>query len=69
MERMLEFSGFSREHGYRRSRLPPGGTAYSRASARRVDLPARLGTFALQPPIPSGGGRVTSPSPRHTSFQ
>ena len=66
---VLEFSGFSREHGYRRCRLAPKGAAYFRASAREVGLPASLVTFALKPPFPSGGGRVTSPSPRHTPRQ
>ena len=62
-------SGFSREYGYRRYRLPPKGTAYCRASAQGADLPAPLITFALQPPIPSGGGRVTPPSPRRSALQ
>ena len=66
---VLEFSGFSREHGYRRCRLAQKGAAYFRASAREVGLPASLVTFALKPPFPSGGGRVTSPSPRHTPRQ
>ena len=63
----LMFSGFSRQHGYLRCRIAPGGAPYSRASAPEVDLPASVGTFALQPPIPSGGGSVTSASPRHTN--
>ena len=66
---VLEFSGFSREHGYRRCRVAQKGAAYFRASAREVGLPASLVTFALKPPFPSGGGRVTSPSPRHTPRQ
>ena len=56
----LMLSGVSRQHGYRRCLLPPEGTEYCRASALRVDFPARIDAFALQPPIPSGGGRVTS---------
>ena len=60
----LELSGFSREHGYRHCRIAPGGAPYFRASALRVYFTARIGAFALIPPIPSGGGRVTSPSPR-----
>ena len=66
---MLEFSGFSWKLDYRRYRLPPKRTAYCRASAHCGDLPPQICTFALQPPFPSGGGRVTSPSPRHTSGQ
>ena len=62
----LLLSGFSREHGYRHCRLGPGSAPYCRVSARTVDLPAVLGAYALQPPIPSGGGRVTSPSPHRT---
>ena len=33
-------SGFSREHGYLRCLLAPGGSEYCRLSARGVDLPA-----------------------------
>ena len=46
---VLEFSGFSREHGYRRCRVAQKGAAYFRASAREVGLPASLVTFALKP--------------------
>ena len=63
----LKFSGFSRQYGYLRCQLVPGDSPYCRASARGVDFPAPLGAFALQPPIPSGGGSVTAASPRHTS--
>ena len=66
---VLKFSGFSWKSDYRHYRLAPKGAAYYRASARKVDLPAFLDTFALQPPFPSGGGRVTTPSPRHTPRQ
>ena len=65
----LQFSGFSREHGYRRCRIGPKTAPYCQVSARAVDLPAALIAYALQPPIPSGGGRVTSPSPRHAHSQ
>ena len=65
-DRALELSGFSREPGYRHCCLAPKGAAYSRASALRVYFTVRICAFALQPPIPSGGGRVTSPSPHRT---
>ena len=61
----LLFSGFSREHGYRHYRIVPKNAPYYRVSARKVYLTAFLNTYALQPSIPSDGGRVTSPSPRH----
>ena len=57
-------SGFSREHAYRHYCRIPKDLAYYRGSARKVDLPAFLNAYALQPPFPSGGGRFTSPSPR-----
>ena len=60
----LELSGFSGEYDYLRYRLVPGDSPYCRASAQGVDFPAPLNTYALQPPIPSGGGSVTAPSPR-----
>ena len=63
---LLELSGFSREHDYRHYRLVPKDAAYCRASHLHADLPARIYCFALQPPIPSGGGRSTSPSPHRT---
>ena len=63
----LKFSGFSRQYAYLRCPVVPEDSRYCRASAREVDFPASLGTFALQPPIPSGGGSVTAASPRHTS--
>ncbi len=59
----LELSGFSREPDYRRCRVAPGGAAYFRASAPGVYFTAPVNAFALIPPLPSGGGRVTSPSP------
>ena len=65
-DRALKLSGFSREPGYRHCRIAPGGAPYYRASALRVCFTARIYAFALQPPIPSGGGRVTSPSPHRT---
>ena len=56
----LMLIGVSRQYGYRRYRILLAENAYYRASAQDADLPAPLGTFALQPPIPSGGGRVTT---------
>ena len=38
-------------------------------SARRVDLPALLGAYALQPSIPSDGRGVTSASPHRSDGQ
>ena len=64
--RSLMLSGFSREHDYPRYHLAPEGAVYCRLSAREVDFPASLCTYGLQPPFPSGGGGVTSPSPRRT---
>ena len=60
----MKLSGFSRERDYRRCCVAPGGAAYFLASALRVYFTARIGAFAIIPPFPSGGGRVTSPSPR-----
>ena len=65
----LKLSGFSRESGYQLCRFGPEPSAYCRASAQRVDLPARLITYTLQPPIPSEGGCVTSPSPHRALRQ
>ena len=59
----LKLSGFSREYGYLHCRLPPKGMPYSRVSARDVDLPASLSTYALQRAYPSARGSVTAPSP------
>ena len=61
---MVKLSGFSREYGYLRYRLSPKRVPYSQVSARRVDLPARLIAYTLQPAVPSAGGSVTAPSPR-----
>ena len=60
----LKLSGFSREYGYLHCRLPPKGMPYFRVSARDVDLPASLNTYALQRAYPSARGSVTAPSPR-----
>ena len=65
----LLFSGFSRESDYRHYHRAPKGLAYYLVSALRVDLPALIYTYTIQPPIPSGGGRVTSPSPHHAQRQ
>ena len=65
----LEFSGFSWKYDYLHSQVVPEDAPYYRASARDVDLPASLNAFALQPPIPSGGGSVTAPSPRHAHHE
>ena len=63
----LQFSGFSREHGYRHYRIVPKNAPYYRVSARKVYFTAFLIAYALQPSIPSDGGRVTSPSPHHAT--
>ena len=63
----LLFSGFSREHGYRHYRIVPKNAPYYRVSARKVYFTAFLIAYALQPSIPSDGGRVTSPSPHHAT--
>ena len=65
----FKLSGFSREYAYLRYRPPPRGRPYCRVSARRVDLPARLIAYALQPAIPSAGGSVTAPSPRRPGWK
>ena len=46
-------------------------TTASSADIKEIyaQLDTFLDTFALQPPFPSGGGRVTTPSPRHTPRQ
>ena len=62
----LKLSGFSWKYGYLRCRIAPEGAPYSRVSARDVYFTASLIAYALQPPIPSGGGSVTAPSPRRT---
>ena len=62
--RALLLSGFSWKYGYLHYPVVPRDARYYRASARGVDFPAPLYTFALQPPVPSGGGSVTAPSPR-----
>ena len=59
----LKLSGFSRRQDYVRCRRTPEGLAYCRGSARDVDLPAPLNTYALQPAIPSAGGTATTASP------
>ena len=65
----LKFSGFSWQHDYLRCHPAPEGRAYSRASDQGVDFPAPLNSFALKPPIPSGGGSVTPASPRHAQCE
>ena len=62
------FSGFSRERVYARCRLSQAIGVLS-GSALAVDLPAAIYAYALQPAIPSAGGTVTSPSPRHSIRQ
>ena len=61
---MVKLSGFSREYGYLHYCTFPKEHAYFQVSALRVDLPARIIAYALQPAIPSAGGSVTAPSPR-----
>ena len=65
---MDKFSGFSREHGYARCRLSQAIGVLS-GSALAVGLPAAINAYTLQPAIPSAGGAVTSPSPRHSIGQ
>ena len=65
---MDKFSGFSREHAYARSRLSQAIGVLS-GSALAVGLPAAIDAYTLQPAIPSAGGAVTSPSPRHSIGQ
>ena len=62
------FSGFSREHDYVLYRLAQALGGLS-GSALPVDLPAGIYAYTLQPAIPSAGGTVTSPSPRHSIRQ
>ena len=49
---MIKFSGFSRQHGYQRYHIGPEASAYCQVSARKVDLPAFLIAYALQPSVP-----------------
>ena len=65
---MDKFSGFSRELAYARSRLSQAIGVLS-GSALAVGLPAAIDAYTLQPAIPSAGGAVTSPSPRHSIGQ
>ena len=65
---MDKFSGFSRELAYARYRLSQAIGVLS-GSALAVDLPAAIDAYTLQPAIPSAGGAVTSPSPRHSIGQ
>ena len=44
----------------------PRGDCVLSGSARKVDLPASLYTYTFQPAIPSAGGTLTAPSPRHS---
>ena len=61
-------SSFSREHTYVHYRLTHAFGVLS-SSALPVDLPAGIDAYTLQPAIPSAGGAVTSPSPRHSIGQ
>ncbi len=61
-------SGFSREHGYHRSHLAPGGRGVLSRLGTRADLPLPRIPTPLQRTIPSVRGCVTSPSP-HRSKQ
>ena len=60
-------SGFSREYDYPRCPACPKARRYSQVSAREVDLPASLITYALQRGLPSPRGGATAPSPRRSS--
>ena len=62
------FSGFSRELAYARCRITQAFGVLS-GSALAVGLPAAINAYTLQPAIPSAGGAVTSPSPRHSIGQ
>ena len=44
---------------------PPEGKAVLSGSDREVCFTASLGSYTLQPAIPSAGGGVTTASPRH----
>ena len=66
---ILKLSGFSRQHDYLLSRLPPKGMPYYRVSARRVDLPALLIAYTLQRACPSARGSVTTASPRRYQWK
>ena len=66
---MVKLSGFSRESGYLRYRLPPGGMPYYRVSAQETDLPVSIGTYALQRAHPSARGSVTAPSPQSPNME
>ena len=59
----VERSGFSREYGYLRYRLPPKGMPYCSASAQGMDLPVPINALARQRTHPSVRGSVTAPSP------
>ena len=65
----LKLSGFSREYGYLHYRLLPKKMPYSRVSSQRVDLPARLITYALQRAFPSARGSVTTASPHRYQWK
>ena len=65
----LLFSGFSWKSDYQHYLFGPKAAEYYRASALRVDLPARINAYTLQPAIPSAGGCVTAPSPHHAHRQ
>ena len=66
--RGLGLSGFSREHDYVRSPVAQVRPVLSGLGTAR-GLPSAPYTYALQPPIPSGGRTATSPSPRRTHGQ
>ena len=65
----LLFSGFSWKYDYLHCQVVPEDAPYCRLSARGVYLTAPLIAYGLQPPIPSGGGSVTAPSPRHAHHE
>ena len=66
---MVKLSGFSREYDYLHYYPFPKEAVYFQVSAQKVDLPAFLIAYALQPAIPSAGGSVTAPSPRRPSWK
>ena len=66
---MVKLSGFSRESDYLHYYHFPKEAVYFQVSAQKVDLPAFLKAYALQPAIPSAGGSVTAPSPHRPSWK
>ena len=64
----IKFSGFSRESDYALVGSPRRLSVLS-GSAPKVDFPAPVNAYTLQPAIPSAGRTVTPPSPLHCHRQ